>query len=182
MGNKNKSFGNGSIIGKGTIAVDYWYDDKQPLLHFLSHLHADHIDGLNKSWNFPIFTSELNCKLAPKFISGINTNLLVPLKLNKEHALPLGPDIKLLVTLIEANHVPGAVLFLFRGFFGNVLYTGDFRFSQDMLKTSALETILNREDLDVLYLDNTFFYPTCNFKSRSEVSQRLVAFLKQHPR
>ncbi len=31
------------------------------------------------------------------------------------------------VTVIDANHCPGAVMLLFDGYFGRILYTGDFR-------------------------------------------------------
>ena len=81
-----KRFGNGAVIGDGNIAIDFWYPDDRPIrLYFLTHLHADHIDGLTKAWSkCPIYTSELNCKLAPKFIAGLNTSILRPIKLNVE--------------------------------------------------------------------------------------------------
>jgi DNA cross-link repair 1B protein len=31
------------------------------------------------------------------------------------------------VTAIDANHAPGSTMFLFEGYFGVILYTGDFR-------------------------------------------------------
>ena len=31
------------------------------------------------------------------------------------------------VTVLDANHCPGSAMFLFQGYFGSVLYTGDFR-------------------------------------------------------
>ena len=89
---------------------------------------------------------------------------------------------KILVTLIDANHVPGAVMILIKGYFGNILYCGDFRFRPEMLTASpALKIVLNREDLDELYLDNTFFYPTCNFPPRCEMVEKVMNILTKHP-
>ena len=86
----------------------------------------------------------MNCKLAPYFIKGIDEKLLIPLELNKEIALSISPKWKILVTLIDANHIPGSVMILIKGYFGNILYTGDFRFNLDMLNVPTLRNIINR--------------------------------------
>lgn len=87
----------------------------------------------------------------------------------------------MLVTLIDANHVPGSVMILVKGYFGNILYTGDFRYCLEMLQVPSLRVLLNREDLDLLYVDNTYLYPTCDFPSRDQVKDKLLTFLCNHP-
>ena len=197
---------NGKIVG-GCIAVDLWNREdierncrdnsnvnlRQEIspggpirLFFLSHLHADHTFGLNSSWSYgPIYTSPLNVKLAAKIIPdlGATHNLLVPLELNTSHLIPLGDsenDPKVRVTLIDANHVPGAVMFVFNGFFGNVVYTGDFRYTPPMCENQALKKLINWEDIDEVFLDNTYFFSKCTFGSRIEVIEKVIAFIKQH--
>ena len=144
-------FSNGAIIGDDNISIDHWENPNntikttiRPRIYFLTHLHADHIHGLNRYWNKKIFTSALNCKLAPCFIKGIDEKLLIPLELNKEITLSISPKWKILVTLIDANHIPGSVMILIKGYFGNILYTGDFRFNLDMLNVPTLKNIINR--------------------------------------
>lgn len=64
------------------------------------------------------------------------------------------------VTVIDANHCPGAVMFLFEGYFGTILCTGDFRYTPSMLSLLAGHTI------DCVYIDNTYGHPSCTFGSR----------------
>ena len=89
---------NGNLIADDTIAVDLWSNNSKASLHFLTHLHADHIVGLSKYWHLPIYTSQINCKLAPLFIKGLDPSLLCPLPLNEE-------------TLIELLHIGYAKLY-----------------------------------------------------------------------
>ncbi len=90
-----------------------------------------------------------------------------PLIIGKTYFIPLIPsedDSKILnsgtlnkdnvsVTLIEANHCPGSIMFLFEFFNGKkVLHTGDFRFNDKMKvilvilrnKISKYETFIHR--------------------------------------
>jgi len=177
------------------IAVDCWrQEDLQRTssrcttdvrLFFLSHLHADHIVGLNSSWSRSgaIYTSPGNFKIARHFLPDSVCRLLVPLELGVVHELPLGVDgVIVRVGLIDANHVHGAVMFVFQGFFGHVLYTSDFRFNAVNRKAwlasnPLLKQIMAWEDLDELYLDNTFCDPASQFPSRQEVMERIKDWL-----
>ncbi|XP_063811487.1 5' exonuclease Apollo-like isoform X2 [Pseudophryne corroboree] len=81
------------------------------------------------------------------------------------------------VTLIDANHCPGSVMFLFEGYFGTVLYTGDFRFSPLMLKYPPLRN----QKIDVLYLDNTNCDPERKLPSRQEATNQIKEIINDHP-
>ena len=46
------------------------------------------------------------------------------------------------VTTIDANHCPGSAMFLFEGYFGRILYTGDFRYTDKKKKKKLLGVCL----------------------------------------
>lgn len=83
------------------------------------------------------------------------------------------------VTVINANHCPGAVMFLFEGYFGKVLYTGDFRYKPDMVNEGSLLAD-HLEKIDVLYLDNTYCSPECMFPGRHEALEEIICIAQKH--
>ncbi len=127
------------------ISLDRFdFDNLISASYFLSHCHADHMEGLDA----PEFESRLtshypNIKLychdvtaglllaIPRF--SLLRRHLVTLTTDEQHAIPVFTKEGVLkyhvtVTLIPAGHCPGSVMFLFDGCEGRVLYTGDFRF------------------------------------------------------
>ena len=96
--------------------------------------------------------------------------------MDEEHLIYLDDTKKeaISVVLIDACHCPGAVMFLFKGKFGTVLHTGDFRFHEHMLKHHLLcppgrsndEQRAITVDIDYLHLDNTFAFHEADFPSR----------------
>ena len=82
------------------------------------------------------------------------------------------------VTVIDANHCPGAVMFLFDGYFGRILYTGDFRYEPWMSVDTPLGDVA---DIDVLYLDNTYNCSACSFPSRAVATTMVCDVIRCHP-
>ncbi|TNN82890.1 5' exonuclease Apollo [Liparis tanakae] len=145
---------NGKVIPNTPLAVDFWHVRKCPdtRMFFLSHMHSDHT--VKEQW-------------------------IHPLDLDEPYLLPLDDinEEKLMVTLINANHCPGAVMFLFQGYFGSILYTGDFRYSPSMLREPCLRTNAN---IDVLYLDNTNCDPNRTLPSRERATQQIKEIIGRH--
>lgn len=82
------------------------------------------------------------------------------------------------VTLMDANHCPGSVMFLFEGYFGTILYTGDFRYTPSMLKEPALR---GGKQIHTLYLDNTNCNPALVLPSQEEAARQIVELIRKHP-
>lgn len=102
------------------------------------------------------------------------------LEVNTAYIIPLDGDDEetMTVSTIDANHCPGSLMLLFEGYFGSVLYTGDFRYSPSMFVDTPLSTA---KDIDVLYLDNTYCSPKCDFPSRDEAKKRIIKLIEEHP-
>ncbi|XP_029011581.1 5' exonuclease Apollo isoform X2 [Betta splendens] len=174
--------GNGKVIPQTPLAVDFWFVRKCPgaRLFFLSHMHSDHTMGLTSTWsNRPIYCSPVTATLLGLKLQ-VKEQWIHPLELSEPHLLPLD-DIgkeRLTVTLIDANHCPGSVMFLFEGYFGSILYTGDFRYTPSMLREPCLRT---NTTIDVLYLDNTNCDPNRTLPSRQRATQQIKEIIRNHP-
>ena len=101
---------------------------------------------------------------------GISPHLLRVLPVGSATELPasLGGG---RVTPIDANHCPGAVIFLFELPDGRVaLHTGDFRYQPAMASHPAL----SGRRLDLLYLDTTYADPQYTFPTQQAAVAEVV--------
>ncbi|KAI8051291.1 DNA repair metallo-beta-lactamase-domain-containing protein [Syncephalis plumigaleata] len=141
--------------------------------YFLTHFHSDHYQGLNKSFNHGII-----------YCTSVTANLVVErLKVSREQlcTLPLDTPVMLdtvRVTLIDANHCPGAVIILFEvpdtsspDGWRRHLHTGDFRAIPDHVKHDA---IAKCPALDMVYLDTTYLDPSYAFPAQSSVLEAVM--------
>lgn len=68
-------------------------------------------------------------------------------------------------------------MFLFRGEFGCLLYTGDFRWEtiseREKIGRTMLLKAVNEVAVDILYLDNTYCNPTYAFPPREVAAQQV---------
>ncbi|XP_038989394.1 DNA cross-link repair protein SNM1 isoform X2 [Phoenix dactylifera] len=134
--------------------------------YFLSHFHHDHYGGLGKKWSHgPIYCTPLTARLVKMCLS-VNALYIRPLELDAEHVIE-GTK----VTLLEANHCPGAALIHFRLSNGQIhLHTGDFRACKQM----ESYPLLLSHHINVLYLDTTYCNPKYRFPPKEDVVDFIV--------
>ncbi|XP_011938700.1 PREDICTED: 5' exonuclease Apollo isoform X1 [Cercocebus atys] len=172
---------NGVLIPHTPIAVDFWSLRRAGTarLFFLSHMHSDHTVGLSSTWARPLYCSPITAHLLHRHLQ-VSKQWIQPLEIGESHVLPLDEIGRetMTVTLLDANHCPGSVMFLFEGYFGTILYTGDFRYTPSMLKEPALTL---GKQIHTLYLDNTNCNPALVLPSRQEAAHQIVQLIRKHP-
>lgn len=115
--------------------------------------------------------------------------LAKPLPLDTPTVIELAPGNTLRVTLIDANHCIGAVMFLIEGNGTAILYTGDIRAETWWLNSLVQNPVLlpytlGIRRLDCVYLDTTFATksePYRDFPSKAEGIQELFEKVSQYP-
>ncbi|KAH8763581.1 beta-lactamase-like protein [Diaporthe sp. PMI_573] len=193
------------------VRVDFFRNvvDDPPLACFLSHIHSDHIAGLDTFKGRLVYcsaaTRAILLKLQRKasrinFAQGVleveeitykhQKNRLKALPLNTPTDVELTPNSTVRVTLFDANHCPGAVMFLFEGDGKAVLYTGDIRCEpwhiDALLRNPCMfEYAIGRDSkqlktLDKVYLD-TSFTEDVQFQTKSEGLRELLEKVAQYP-
>jgi Cft2 family RNA processing exonuclease len=73
-------------------------------------------------------------------------------------------------TKLDANHCPGAVMFLFQVGQRHILHKGDFRWNCDRMYASLKDFIALKIRLDDLFLDTTY----CNKKITYQHKMKLL--------
>eukprot|EP00775_Hariotina_reticulata_P004079 gene4079-4326_t len=140
--------------------------------YWLTHAHSDHYSGITENWAAgPIYCSPITAALVQQ-ITGVHRQFLHPLELNKPHKVQ-GAE----VTLVDANHCPGAVLLLFRLPDGRrLIHTGDMRYCQAMKGNQHLEAF---RGADAVYLDTTYCSPKYTFPAQDAAVEFVASCIHQ---
>ncbi|KAL6747553.1 beta-lactamase-like protein [Haematococcus lacustris] len=154
--------------------------------HFLTHFHSDHTIGLPKHFHQgTIYCSEVTAQLLLHDMGLQPASCVV--------ALPMHTPVEVegcRVTLVEANHCPGAVMLVVEVVRGRtpsgphfILHTGDFRWA-DWMAAQVLSAT-GGVGIDTLFLDTTYCMPRYTFPPQDTVLDALAdevrAALAQEP-
>mmetsp|Transcript_20072 Transcript_20072/g.46767 ORF Transcript_20072/g.46767 Transcript_20072/m.46767 type:complete len:1008 (-) Transcript_20072:4-3027(-) len=152
--------------------------------YFLSHFHSDHTVGLRSSFaEGTIYCSPITGRLLRQF-TGVDHSRIVSLPLGETTEVA-GVD----VTLVDANHCPGAVVFIFhhKASGHTAIHTGDVRAAYPVQE--AVQRELKKQNLSVvheIFLDTTYASPRWDFPPQPEVLEVLAemcsAEAKENPR
>ncbi|GBF62376.1 hypothetical protein TMEN_4916 [Trichophyton mentagrophytes] len=195
----------------GIVEVDSFRKHPEwpaPLACFLSHVHSDHLVGL-ESLRAPFVycsaaTREILLRIEKyphrmNFAKGILESrkqhykhlakLLRPIPLRVPTEIELMPGNTIRVTLFDANHCPGSVMFLIEGDGKAILYTGDIRaeswWVQSLIRHPVLiPYTMGDRRLDTIYLDTTFATKSDIhqvFPSKAEGIRELLSKIKGYP-
>ncbi|KAJ7474010.1 beta-lactamase-like protein, partial [Mycena latifolia] len=132
-----------------------------------------------------------------KYYTG-SRDLLRPLPLNTPTEIELSNDESVTITLFDANHCPGAVMFLIEGAQGAVLHTGDFRaepwFLESITRNPFLQPYLASLDahssgsgdplsktLEAIYLDTASVMSSAIVPTKADATTGLVNLMKLYP-
>ncbi|KAI7981197.1 5' exonuclease Apollo [Camellia lanceoleosa] len=163
----------------GMISVDRWSEGSQ--VYFLTHLHADHTNGLSSTWKQgPLFCSRITAKLFSSKFPGFKLSLLRILDIGQWNSIPLvSPTTELNTTVdviaIDAHHCPVWVHALYR------IFIWETTSKRAEIGKSMLLSALGNDKVDILYLDNTYCNPSYSFPSREVAAQQVVDVIASHP-
>ncbi|RKP29635.1 hypothetical protein METBISCDRAFT_4240, partial [Metschnikowia bicuspidata] len=188
---------------KYCVSVDAFCYKPHELIkqYFLSHFHSDHYGGISKRWSLErtidskiIYCSRITARLLqirfnidPRFIFDMENEFRYKVRCYVDGELQDGGYVSeeqsagLYVTLIDANHCPGAVIFLFEsipheGDPTYYLHCGDFRIDAEMLKNPLLKPfhLGGPKRLAKVYLDTTYMNPSYNFPKQEQVCESIA--------
>ncbi|KAH7101295.1 hypothetical protein BKA62DRAFT_192624 [Auriculariales sp. MPI-PUGE-AT-0066] len=125
-------------------------------------------------------------------------DLLLPIPLNTPRVFEMSANDRVTITLLDANHCLGAVMFLIEGDQGNFLHTGDFRAEPAMITALRMNPFIQRylapkfnfanstsglsRRLDAIFLDTTYMLQMHRVPSKLEATDGMVQLMALFPK
>ncbi|OZC07252.1 hypothetical protein X798_05731 [Onchocerca flexuosa] len=149
------------ILIDGFITFDKFPRDSAVEYYFLTHAHSDHYGTIDNKWNNgTIYCSPITAHVLPIVThrsrskhAGISSQLIHPLDLNVWHHMN-----GFSVMLLDANHIPGSVMFLFLCFFLKVLFIGNFRTDIRLYQNIFAMSVCKSSSAKMCHLLHKFFF------------------------
>ncbi|KAE9975912.1 hypothetical protein BLS_002356 [Venturia inaequalis] len=193
------------------IRIDYFRSvsgQPSPLAGFLSHVHSDHLAGLEAKNGYFVYcspaTKEILIRLEKlRHRMDLAEGILESRKQTYKHLEPrlrtipyetptlieLSAGETIRVTLFDANHCAGSSMFLIEGDGKAILYTGDIRSEVWWVNSLVQNPVLlpyslGAKRLDTIYLDTTFASkrdPHREFPSKAEGLKELIEKVSRYP-
>ncbi|KAL5229833.1 hypothetical protein ABZP36_028609 [Zizania latifolia] len=159
------------------FAVDTWTPASAIKRHrFLTHAHRDHLAGITATTVATVYASRLTIRIARHIFPQLDRgDAFVEVEVGVPVLVP-DPDGDFTVTAFDANHCPGAVMFLFEGAFGSVLHTGDCRFTPDCLHALPPGRVA-----DYIFLDCTFANCALQLPTKETSIRQVINCIWEHP-
>ncbi|KAJ4810813.1 DNA repair metallo-beta-lactamase family protein [Rhynchospora pubera] len=168
------------------FAVDTWSSESaRKRHHFLSHAHRDHLAGIVSRASYPIYATRVTITIVLSYFPQLDEANFVEIKVGETLVIN-DADGVFSVTACDANHCPGAVMFIFEGTFGNILHTGDCRLTADCLQDLPLNYITKRgkamvSRFDLIFLDCTFGRCFLKLPRKQSAIQQVINCIWKHP-
>lgn len=168
------------------FSVDTWTPQSDAKRHhFLTHAHRDHLSGISSRSSHPVYATKITKSIVLRYFGQVDGSVFVGIEVG-ERLVVKDIDGDFTVTAFDANHCPGAVMFLFEGEFGNILHTGDCRLTPDCLQNFPMKFISkkgkdNAYHLDYLFLDCTFGRCHIKIPSKESSIQQVINCIWKHP-
>ncbi|XP_061368306.1 uncharacterized protein LOC133311294 isoform X2 [Gastrolobium bilobum] len=169
------------------FSVDTWSPSSKSTKrhHFLTHAHKDHSSSITSHSSFPIYSTLLTKTLILQQFPQLDASLFLGIEVGQSLIID-DPAGDFTVTAFDANHCPGAVMFLFEGKFGDILHTGDCRLTPECLNNLPYKFVGKkgkkpRCPLDCVFLDCTFGNFSQGMPSKQSSIQQVVNCIWKHP-
>ncbi|KAI9011073.1 hypothetical protein BC832DRAFT_549614 [Gaertneriomyces semiglobifer] len=169
------------LVPTTTWLVDGFRYARQGLTFcFLTHYHSDHYGGLSSTFQGTVVCTRVTANLVAQFLR-VERHCLQVIETDHWDLISNG-EYSMWVYALDANHCPGAVMFLFQECDSDTfhLHTGDARFLP-MHVDKIVDVVRARApngQLETVFLDTTYYRTRTIFPSQQSVAETMKEMIR----